>query len=145
MRGIKLDSNLQSYLLCLKLLPLNVISVTYILARKRQTISEASNSPLLPHPLHSLCIPSFSRKTRFKPPSLNVNVSLVLSSKSLPSSPGANETSKRAISKLITARISINASCLPMHPKGPVVLSKASSQGRSRLQYVSEEGSEWIE
>lgn len=126
-RGIELVSNLQKFVSYLKffLLLRSSLCHTYNHAQKIQAMTEArqlapSLRKAVNSPRYSLCTSSLSMKTRFKSPILNVNVSLVLSSRSVPSSPGAKETSKRTISKLITARISINASCLPMQAKGPV-------------------------
>lgn len=141
-RGIKLVSNLQNCVSYLKFFLLKVpFCHTYNHAQKIQAMTEArqlapSLRKAVNSPRYSLCTSSLSMKTRFKSPILNVNVSLVLSSRSVPSSPGAKETSNRTISKLITARISINASCLPMQAKGPVffpLLSKALTQVLSRL------------
>ena len=82
---------------------------------KHHTTTPYSTNPLT----LNLCYLFLSSKTKLKSSNRIVNVSLLFSSKRVPSSPGASLTSKRETRSGTTVLSSIFASSLPMQPYGP--------------------------
>ncbi len=73
--------------------------------------------------------------TKFNGARAIVNVSVLFSNKSLPSSPCANRTSNSVTRRAMTMRSSMSASCLPTQPYGPgnVKLHEWSKWGEEEL------------